>query len=97
MFKNRKATYTNQYIPSPRYQIEQELGEEYFPTIGEYFGVFGLIKVLLGKQLVKEKIEDDKMVRGVYFLCYNWWCVFFTHDAVVQTIGPASEYNHHHV
>jgi hypothetical protein len=68
MFNNGKATYTNQYIPSPRYQIEQELGEEYFPTIGEYVGVFGLIKVLLGKQLVKEKVDDGKMVSIAYAL-----------------------------
>ena len=66
MFKDGKATYTNQYIPSPRFQIEQELDEEYFPTIGEYFGLIGLIKVLLGKQLVKAKIEDEKMVRWCF-------------------------------
>ena len=66
MFKDGKATYTNQYIPSPRFQIEQELDEEYFPTIGEYFGLIGLIKVLLGKHLVKAKIEDDKMVRWCF-------------------------------
>lgn len=27
-----------QFIPSPRYNIELMLGEEFFPTIGEYKG-----------------------------------------------------------
>ncbi|EJK54176.1 hypothetical protein THAOC_26260 [Thalassiosira oceanica] len=31
-----------QFIPSPRYNIELRLGEEFFPTIGEYKGVESL-------------------------------------------------------
>lgn len=62
MIKNGKATYTNQFIPCPRYQIEQELGEEYFPTIGEYKGLVGLLKLSFHPQLVKQKIEDLKQV-----------------------------------
>jgi carotenoid cleavage dioxygenase-like enzyme len=35
--KNGKASYTNQFVPSTRYQIiERELGETFFPTLGEY-------------------------------------------------------------
>ena len=62
MIKEGKATYTNQFIPCPRYQIEQELGEEYFPTIGEYKGLVGLLKLTFHPQLVKEKIGDLKQV-----------------------------------
>jgi hypothetical protein len=58
MIMNGKATYTNQFIPSPRFSIERELGEEYFPTIGEYKGMVGLMKLTFHSQLVKEKIED---------------------------------------
>ena len=58
MIKNGQATYTNQFIPCPRYQIEQELGEEYFPTIGEYKGFLGLLKLSFHPQLVKQKIHD---------------------------------------
>ena len=63
MFKDGEAHYTNQFIPSPRFSIEKELGEEYFPTIGEYKGMVGLMKLSFHPQLVKQKIEDLKMVR----------------------------------
>jgi len=57
------AAYTNQFIPCPRYQIEvQELGEEYFPTIGEYKGLVGLLKLTIHPYLVKEKISDVKLI-----------------------------------
>ncbi|KAL7434380.1 hypothetical protein ACHAXH_004131 [Discostella pseudostelligera] len=62
MFKNGEVRYTNQFIPSPRFSIEQELGEEYFPTIGEYKGMLGLLKLSFHAQLVKEKIKDLKTV-----------------------------------
>jgi hypothetical protein len=62
MVKNGKANYTNQFIPSPRFSIERELGEEYFPTIGEYKGMVGLMKLTFHSQLVKEKIDDLKTV-----------------------------------
>lgn len=58
MIKNGTASYTNQFIPSPRFSIERELGEEYFPTIGEYKGMVGLMKLTFHSQLVREKIED---------------------------------------
>ena len=58
MVKNGKASYTNQFVPSPRFSIERELGEEYFPTIGEYKGILGLMKLTFHAQMVKEKIED---------------------------------------
>ena len=65
MFKDGEACYSNQFVPSPRFSIEQEIGE-YFPTIGEYKGLLGLMKLAFHSHLVKEKIEDLKMVRAVY-------------------------------
>ena len=62
MFKDGKASYTNQFIPSPRYAIERELGEEYFPNLGEYKGMLGLLKLMFHSHLVKEKIDDMKTV-----------------------------------
>lgn len=62
MIKDGNVTYTNQFVPCPRYQIEQELGEEYFPTIGEYKGVVGLLKLSFHSALVKQKIQDLKQV-----------------------------------
>lgn len=58
MFKDGKATYTNQFIPSPRFSIEKELGEEFFPTIGEYKGMIGLMKLAIHRKLVSEKVTD---------------------------------------
>ena len=63
MFKDGKASYTNQFIPSPRFSIERELGEEYFPNLGEYKGMLGLMKLMFHSHLVKEKIDDMKTVR----------------------------------
>mmetsp|Transcript_5354 Transcript_5354/g.12129 ORF Transcript_5354/g.12129 Transcript_5354/m.12129 type:complete len:646 (+) Transcript_5354:55-1992(+) len=62
MIKDGKATYTNQFIPSPRYNIELRLGEEFFPTIGEYKGWLGLMKLSFHPALVKHKIKDLKQV-----------------------------------
>ena len=72
MFKNGKATYTNQFIPSPRYNIERQLGEEFFPNVGEYKGVLGLMKLSFHPQLVKEKLDDDmmKVVLARLLICY---------------------------
>jgi carotenoid cleavage dioxygenase len=43
------ALYSNAYIQTHRYQIEQHLGYEYFIRLGELTGLTGLIKVLLMK------------------------------------------------
>lgn len=68
MFKDGKATYCNQFVPSPRFQIEQELGEEFFQNIGEFVGWIGLIKALIGKLLVREKLDDEMKVHNIS--CY---------------------------
>jgi carotenoid cleavage dioxygenase len=41
------ATYSNSYIPTPRYEIEKKLGEEVFSHVGEFTGVTGILKALL--------------------------------------------------
>lgn len=53
-----QAWYTNQFVPSIRYQIEQELNEEYFPTLGEYDGVWGLMKILFHPTMVRRRVPD---------------------------------------
>jgi len=62
MFKDGEARYTNQFVPSPRFSIERELGEQFFPQLGEYKGWLGLLKIMFHSHLVKEKIDDNKMV-----------------------------------
>ena len=74
MVKNGKASYTNQFVPSPRFSIERELGEEYFPTIGEYKGMLGLMKLIFHARMVKEKIEDLKTVS---FPVKLWLSLFY--------------------
>jgi carotenoid cleavage dioxygenase-like enzyme len=44
---DKDVLYSNQYIPTPRYQIEKEKGYEYFLRIGEIKGILGLIKAIL--------------------------------------------------
>ena len=55
---NGQATYTNQFVPSTRYHIEEVLNEECFPTLGEYTGVWGLLKVLLYPDMVREQVSN---------------------------------------
>ena len=61
-FKDGEARYSNQFIPSPRYSIEQELGEEFFPNLGEYYGLLGLMKLSIHGELVKQKLDDTMTV-----------------------------------
>jgi carotenoid cleavage dioxygenase-like enzyme len=43
-----KAFYTNQFVPSPRHQIEQDMGKDFFPNLGEYTWFLGFMKLLIG-------------------------------------------------
>ena len=70
MFKDGEARYTNQFVPSPRFSIERELGEQFFPQLGEYKGWLGLLKIMFHSHLVKEKIDDNKMV-SIRYALYN--------------------------
>jgi len=45
--KSGEALYSNQYVPTPRYQVELQKGKEYFLRIGEIRGILGLIKAVL--------------------------------------------------
>lgn len=96
MFKNGEAHYTNQFIPSPRYSIEKELGEEYFPTIGEYKGMVGLMKLTFHAQLIKEKIKDLMKVSEYqvphFFLNDNY---LISHLEYV--LGSTAKYKYHDV
>jgi len=44
--KGGEATYHCKYLQTPRHQFEREVGEEWFPRIGEYTGLPGLAKVM---------------------------------------------------
>ncbi|KAL7453774.1 hypothetical protein ACHAWC_005411 [Mediolabrus comicus] len=56
--QNGRATYTNQFVPSARYKIEKQLGEEYFATLGEFKGFPGLIKAVISYSLARDYISD---------------------------------------
>lgn len=45
--KDGTAFYTNMYIPTPRYELEKQAGEQIFGTIASLTGFTGLIKALL--------------------------------------------------
>jgi carotenoid cleavage dioxygenase len=49
-FRSGTATYTNTYIPTPRYKIETDHGEEVFFKVGEMVGWAGLIKLLFVRE-----------------------------------------------
>jgi 9-cis-epoxycarotenoid dioxygenase len=53
------AFYTNQFVPSIRHQLEQEWGEDLFPGLGEYTGVWGLLKILLGPLMIEPLVGPD--------------------------------------
>ena len=56
--ENGKATYTNQFVPSIRYQVEEELQDEFFPTLGEYTGIWGLLKIIFHPDMVKQRVPN---------------------------------------
>jgi carotenoid cleavage dioxygenase-like enzyme len=73
-FENGKAFYTNQYVPSPRYQIEQDMGEDFFPTLGEYKGILGFLKILIGPSMVKPVLGENY---GITALSPNTSCLMY--------------------
>uniref|UniRef100_A0A7S4HQS5 Dioxygenase n=1 Tax=Odontella aurita TaxID=265563 RepID=A0A7S4HQS5_9STRA len=60
--RDGRAYYTNQFVPSARYRVEKEMDEDFFPGLGEYSGVLGLIKILFHPTMVREKVSDLKTV-----------------------------------
>jgi 9-cis-epoxycarotenoid dioxygenase len=73
-FDNGKAFYTNQYVPSPRHQIEQDMGEDVFPTLGEYTGFLGFMKILIGPSMVKQILGNNY---GITALSPNTSCLMY--------------------
>lgn len=71
-FEQGKAWYTNQFVPDNRFVVEQELDRTFFPTLGEYEGLIGLIKVLMHPQMVSERVPDLLTV-----LPMNTACIMF--------------------
>ena len=57
-FQDGRAYYTNQFVPSPRYEIEKQLGESFFPTLGEYTGFWGFLKTLFHPKMVNHYVDD---------------------------------------
>lgn len=57
-FENGKAYYTNQFVPSARYEVEKELGEAFFPNVGEYNGIWGLLKLLIHPNMAQQRLDD---------------------------------------
>ena len=53
------ASYTNQFVPCTRHEFEKELGEDFFPGLGEYTGILGLIKIILGPPMVEHYLGSD--------------------------------------
>lgn len=45
--RNGKATYTNQFIQTPRYMVEKKTAKDYFLRFGELIGITGLLKVIV--------------------------------------------------
>lgn len=45
-FVGGNVTYTNEFIPTPRYRIERKKGKDYFLRIGEIHGFVGILKIL---------------------------------------------------
>ncbi|KAI2494048.1 oxidoreductase [Fragilaria crotonensis] len=46
-FKGGKATYSNQFIHTPRYVTEKNYSKDYFLRFGELIGITGLLKTVL--------------------------------------------------
>ena len=44
--KDGTAFYTNMYVPTPKYQLEKQAGEQIFNTLGSLTGFTGLLKAL---------------------------------------------------
>lgn len=62
--RNGKATYSNSYVPTPRFNIEMEKGEEVFFKLGEMKGIAGLIKLLFVDERKKKAVGANKLTSG---------------------------------
>jgi carotenoid cleavage dioxygenase-like enzyme len=63
-FKDGKATYTNQFIKTPRYLVEKKLAKDYFVRLGELVGITGLLKILLVGPVKMQAHGMDALTNG---------------------------------
>lgn len=61
---NRKATYSNQWIRTPRFDLEKGLNRPVFMQLGEIRGVIGLIKILLFAPIISSLTNLGELVLG---------------------------------
>ena len=59
-----KACYSNAYVPTPRYTIEKEFGEQFFNQIGELTGLSGLAKILFINVQKAEAVGGGRNTMG---------------------------------
>jgi carotenoid cleavage dioxygenase len=62
--KNGEAFYTNAYVPTPRYLLEKEAGEQIFLTIGSLTGISGLLKVFLLSRRLPQSLQLTQIQVG---------------------------------
>jgi carotenoid cleavage dioxygenase-like enzyme len=63
-FKGGKATYTNQFIQTPRFLVEKGIGKDYFLRFGELIGITGLIKAVLLNPFKEKKHGLTSLTNG---------------------------------
>lgn len=70
---NGSATYHCKYLETPRYKFERELGEEWFPRIGEFHGLAGLAKIIAcaGSKNKVAGLEDWETSLANTAIAYN--------------------------
>jgi carotenoid cleavage dioxygenase-like enzyme len=59
-----KALYSNQWIETPRYKLERKFKRGLFLTLGEMYGWFGLLKILLLNPLYRYVFDLDTLTEG---------------------------------
>lgn len=62
---NGSATYSSQWLETPRLKFEKEFGEEWFPRIGEYQSFWGLAKTLLSSTKIGLSTIEEWEAAGV--------------------------------
>lgn len=62
--ENGELLYSNNFVPTPRYNIERKLDKEYFFRFGELKGIVGLIKTALLEPIRISKFGLDGLTVG---------------------------------
>lgn len=58
------ASYSNQYLKTPRYELERKLNRSVFMLIGELRGLVGLVKVLVLSPLLNYVLKTSSLTIG---------------------------------